>query len=169
MVNRNKAKGDKAEWDAVRYLVDLCPDLLVARPRPMLGAGRKEDIGDLWAFPDAAVQVKAYSPTSLSKALYDAARTSVDQAGNGDKRFAVGMVKIHNARPGTERWLASVLEWPEEVDPVPFKAGTVAAAWAHKHPAPMHAIGRVERGGSPVIFVAPMGTWVAAYRRARAA
>lgn len=169
MVNRSKAKGDRGEWDAVRYLVELCPDLLVPRPRPMLGAGRKDDVGDLQAFPDAAVQVKVYKPESISKALYDAARTSVNQAANAEKMFAVGMVKIHNARPGTERWLASVLDWPEEVEPVLFKAGTVAAAWAHKHPAPLHAIGRVERAGSPVIYVAPFGTWVNAYRRARQA
>lgn len=160
-------KGDKAEMDATRFLVDLCPDLVVERPKRMLGAGRKEDIGDLWVFPDVAVQVKAYKPESMSAALYDAARTSVDQAANGGMRFALGMVKVHNARPGTERWLAAVMEWPEEVEAVPFKAGTVAAAWAHKHPAPLHAIGRVERGGSPVIFVAPMGAWINAYRRVR--
>jgi hypothetical protein len=167
MANRSKQKGDEAERDATVFLVDLCPDLVVAKPKRMLGAGRMEDVGDLWVFPDVAVQVKAYKPTSLSTALYDAARTSVDQAENGDMRFALGMVKIHNARPGTERWLASVMEWPEEIVPTPFKAGTAAAAWAHKHPAPAHAIARVERGGSPVIYVAPMGTWIAAYRRVR--
>ena len=169
MVNRSKAKGDKAELDATQYFIDLCPDLVVERPKRMLGAGRKEDVGDLWVFPDVAIQVKAFKPASLSAALYDSARTSVDQAANGEKPFALGMVKMHNARPGTEKWLASVLEWPEEADTVPFKAGTAAAEWARKHPAPDHAIARVERGGSPAIFVAPMGTWVSAYRRVRAA
>jgi hypothetical protein len=167
MVNKNKAKGDKAELDATRYFIDLCPDLVVERPKRMLGAGRKEDIGDLWVFPDVAIQVKAFKADAISAALYDAARTSVDQAVNGEMEFALGMVKMHNARPGTEKWLASVLTWPEETDTVPFKAGSVAAEWARKHPAPLHAIARVERGGSPVIYVAPMGTWVAAYRRAR--
>ena len=165
MVNKSKQKGDKAELDATAFFVELCPDLVVARPKRMLGAGRKEDVGDLWVFEDVAIQVKAFGADSVSSALYDAARTSVDQAKNGEKRFALGMVKMHNARPGTEKWLASVLEWPEEAEAVPFKAGTAAAAWARKHPAPAHAIARVERGGSPVIFVAPMGTWVNAYRR----
>ena len=169
MVNRSKAKGDKAELDATEYFKFMCPDLVVPRPKRMLGAGRKEDIGDLWVFADVAIQVKAFKPASLSAAPYDAARTSVDQAANGDMQFALGMVKIHNARPGTEKWLASVMEWPEPVDTTSFKAATEAAMWAHKHPAPDHAIARVERGGSPVIYIAPMGTWLDAYRRLRAA
>jgi hypothetical protein len=168
MVNRSKAKGDKAELDATRYFQDLCPDLVVARPKRMLGAGRAEDIGDLWVFPDVAIQVKAYKASSVSAALYDAARTSVSQAANGEMPYALGMVKMHNARPGTEKWLASVIDWPEpDVDTVLFKAGTLASEWARNHPAPLHAIARVERGGTDSIFVAPMGTWVEAYRRNR--
>ena len=169
MVNRNKQKGDKGELDAVEFFKFQCPDLVVARPKRMLGAGRKEDIGDLWVFPDVAIQVKVLGPKALSSALYDSARTSVDQAGHGDMPFALGMVKIHNARPGTEKWIASVYEWPEEdVHVVPFKAATDAAQWARTHPAPLTAVARVERGGSPVIFVAPMIAWIDAYRRCRA-
>jgi hypothetical protein len=169
MVNRSKAKGDKAELDATEWFKRGYPELVVPRPKRMLGAGRKEDEGDLWVFADVAIQVKALLPSALSTALYDCARTSVDQAINGDRPYALGMVKMHNARPGTERWIASVLEWPEPVEAVPFKAATDAAKWASTHPAPSHAIARVERGGSPVIFVAPMITWMEAYRRTRAA
>lgn len=167
MVNRSKAKGDKAELDATEWFKFGYPDLVVPRPKRMLGAGRKEDIGDLWVFADVAIQVKAYAPTSLSAALYDAARTSVDQAANGDMPFALGMVKMHNARPGTERWIASVTEWPEECDPVPFKAATDAAKWASTHPAPMQAVALVSRGGATPIFVAPMIHWMEVYRRTR--
>lgn len=170
MVNANKNKGDQAERDAVEFLVALCPDLVVKKPQRLLGAGRKEDVGDLWVFPDAAVQVKAYGPKSVSAAMYDAATTSVDQAANADRPFAAGMVKMHNARPGTVRWLASVMEWPEPftVAPVGFKASTAAADWAKKQ-VNGDAVATVTRAGSPVIFVAPFRTWVDAYRRARIA
>jgi hypothetical protein len=169
MVNRSKAKGDKAELDATEWFKHGYPELVVPRPKRMLGAGRKEDVGDLWVFADVAIQVKALGANALSKALTDAARTAVDQAENGEMRYALGMVKMHNARPGTERWIASVVDWPEEVEPIIFKAGTDAAKWASTHPAPLHAIARVERGGTDPIYVAPMIAWMEAYRRTRAA
>lgn len=170
MANRSKAKGDKAELDATEHFNAVCPDLVVARPKRMLGAGRKEDVGDLWVFEDVAVQVKAYAPAALSAALYDAARTSVDQAANGEKTFALGMVKLHNARPPKqERWLATVVEWPEPVDdPVIFKAATAAADWA-KLAVTGSQVARVERGGTDAIYVAPMRVWLDAYRRYREA
>ncbi|KQO98866.1 hypothetical protein [Leifsonia sp. Leaf264] len=171
MVNANKNKGDKGERDAVEFLVALCPDLVVRNPRRMLGAGRKDDEGDLRVFPDAAVQVKVFKPQYLSKAMYDAAVTSVDQAKNAEQPYALGMVKMHNARGPHQKWLASVVEWPEDLTapPVEHKAATAAAEWAKKHPAPDAAVGIVTRAGSPTIYVAPLGTWVAAYRRARLA
>src|SRR6478735_12765266 len=56
--NTNKRKGDRAEREAVAVLCELAPDLVVARPQRLLGAGRREDTGDLWVFPGVTVQVK---------------------------------------------------------------------------------------------------------------
>jgi Holliday junction resolvase len=52
-VNAVKRKGDRAE----RELASLLSDLTGYDVRRALGAGRKEDTGDAWGLPGAAVQV----------------------------------------------------------------------------------------------------------------
>ncbi|WP_159600705.1 hypothetical protein [Agromyces humi] len=166
MPNRRKEKGDKGERDAVEYLVALCPDLCRPGSMRMLGAGRAQDVGDLWVFTDAAVQVKAYGKESLSSAMYTSATSSVVQAANGRVPYGVGMVKMHNARPGTNRWVAAAVNWPAPLDhqPVEFKAATVAAEWAKRLPADDRSVGIITRAGAQTIYVAPFHTWVDALR-----
>lgn len=53
MTNPQKAKGDAAE----REVAALLSDLLGLPVRRKLGAGRKDDIGDLDGIPDTVVQV----------------------------------------------------------------------------------------------------------------
>ena len=53
MVNRNKVKGDRAE----RELAALVSELLGVPARRALGAGRADDVGDVWGIPSTAIQV----------------------------------------------------------------------------------------------------------------
>jgi hypothetical protein len=56
-VNPSKRKGDRAE----RELAGLLADLTGYDVRRALGAGRREDIGDLWGLPGAVIQVADWS------------------------------------------------------------------------------------------------------------
>jgi hypothetical protein len=54
MTNRNKTAGDRYEREAQALLRDL---LGLPDARRALGAGRKDDIGDIHAVPDTTIQV----------------------------------------------------------------------------------------------------------------
>jgi hypothetical protein len=53
VANRSKAKGDRAELE----VQGLLRDLLGVPARRALGAGRKDDIGDITGVPDTVIQV----------------------------------------------------------------------------------------------------------------
>jgi hypothetical protein len=53
VANRNKLKGDRAEREAAL----LVSELLGVPARRALGAGRKDDVGDVWGVPHCAIQV----------------------------------------------------------------------------------------------------------------
>lgn len=53
MANSPKRKGDRAELEVQGILRDL----LGVPARRALGAGRKDDIGDVWGVPDTTIQV----------------------------------------------------------------------------------------------------------------
>lgn len=108
MANPSKSKGDRAELEAVRVLTEMLPDYALPKAKRMLGAGRKEDVGDLFVFPDVAVQVKNFKMASLGAAIHSAATGAEEQADNGDLDYALGMVKVPGAREGTVKWLAVV-------------------------------------------------------------
>lgn len=135
MANSNKQKGDMAELDAIRVLVGLTPDLIRPKARRMLGAGRKDDVGDLDVYDDVAVQVRVYAKDALESAIRSAAADAVVQAANGDRTYALGMVPVPRASNGTVRWLACVDsgEWPTDIDKGPttvgFKSISTALAW----------------------------------------
>lgn len=112
--NPSKAKGDRAEREAVAELVSLAPDLVsVHNPQRKLGAGRAEDTGDLWVFHDVAIQVRSYDTSRLGIAIRSAAVDAVVQATNAGVPYALGMVPIPGSRKGTVRWLACGLDWPD--------------------------------------------------------
>lgn len=108
MANPSKSKGDRAELEAVRVLTEMLPDYALPKAKRMLGAGRDEDVGDLFVFPDVAVQVKNFKASSLGAAILSAAAGAEEQAANGDLDYALGMVKVPGARKGTVKWLAVV-------------------------------------------------------------
>lgn len=57
MSNPSKRKGDKAELEVQGILRDL----LGVPARRMLGAGRRDDVGDMTGVPDTTIQVAAWS------------------------------------------------------------------------------------------------------------
>lgn len=166
MTNSSKDKGDRGEREADAYLKALCPDLLVWDAMRALGAGRKEDKGDLKAFPDAAVQVKNFKADYLSKGLYEAATGARTQAGHARHPFNTGMVVVPRARKtGAVRFVASTLDWPTS-DTVHARAtNSLRALEMVKAAGPASSLTvQVDRKGQPAIIVANIDTWVAAYR-----
>lgn len=65
MTNTSKRKGDKAELE----VQGLLRDLLGVPARRALGAGRKDDVGDITGVPSTIVQVVNYGRRDLSTAL----------------------------------------------------------------------------------------------------
>lgn len=106
MANTAKNKGDRFEWKAVRYIQshEIGANLIdVTTPGRLLGAGRKDDGGDLHLFTDVAVQVKAYK--DLGSAVRESAYKAQDQAAYAEKPLGVGMVPIPRARAERVCWV----------------------------------------------------------------
>ena len=57
MTNSAKVKGDRAEREVERLL----PELVGVAVRRALGAGRRDDRGDIFGLPDTALQVAAWA------------------------------------------------------------------------------------------------------------
>lgn len=170
MANPSKSKGDIHEREAVEYFKELCPDLLVWNAQRMLGAGRKEDIGDLLVFPDAAVQVKAFKAASLSAAIYQAAGGAKVQAERARHPYALGMVLVPRARKvGAVRWAACVHEWPIAVADPDIHSNALSAFEAVKTAGPeAHLVTRVQRKGVEPVYIGSVQSWVSDYRTATA-
>lgn len=177
MANSAKDKGDRNERAAVAYLLETAPDLVsVSRPQRKLGAGRKEDTGDLYIFHDAAIQVRALA--NMGQAVRSAAEDSVVQAHHGDLEYALGMVPVPRARKEQVTWLASTTldRWPEPVEPVAeFSLISKALTWVRddKGPHGFRVWPREERigilgGPGKTVLIAPIEAWLAAFGRARA-
>lgn len=165
MVNRMKDKGDRAEREALAMLKDVAADLLVDNPMRQLGAGRKDDIGDLHVFPDVAVQVKACSPSTIRAACRAAATGATVQASRLLAPVALGLVKVPGAR-GPIKWLAAVELWPTDLDPETVTPFGSAAAKAIDH-ARSGGIAHVFGRGADPYLVAPLDLWLSAYRTHR--
>lgn len=175
MANSAKDKGDRFERESVPVLVGLLPEFALAKAMRYLGAGRKEDVGDLYVLPDAAVQVKAWD--NMGGAIRTAVSGSVIQAGHGDMEYALGMVPILGARAHQVRWLACVApdRWPVPIEPVAeFAMVSKALTWVKTDDAPhgfrawdrLERIGLLGGPGEPAL-IAPIEAWAAAYRQAR--
>ncbi|MDQ2740206.1 MAG: hypothetical protein M3Y35_16655 [Actinomycetota bacterium] len=175
MANSSKSKGDKAEREAVLVLNDLASDLTVSRPRRKLGAGRKDDEGDLDVFPDATVQVKFW-PAAVNASVREAAIDAQAQSSRAGTPFHTGMVCLPNVRTQAVRWVAATLEWPgfRPTDDELALFALVPKALAHIRREDIgvprrRRIALVRYADTPDIFVAPIDAWLLAYRRARAA
>lgn len=81
MANPQKRRGDAAE----REVAGILSDLLGVRARRALGAGRQDDIGDIFGIPDAAIQVANYA--SLDRAVREKLPTVERQRLNARATF----------------------------------------------------------------------------------
>lgn len=167
MANPQHRKGAANEWKAVRYLQQTCPDLLVDNPRPKLGAGRKDDEGDLIAFSHASVQVKAYK--DYTRACRQAAAGAERQRINWGAPLGIGMVPVHNARQTTVNWLFASLEWPAVPTSQPLTTGLVATAVTYLRDdksgiARADRVALVRRAHDADMWLGTAEAWIAAYR-----
>lgn len=87
MSNPQKRRGDRAEIEVQGILRDL----LGVPARRALGAGRKDDVGDIHGVPDTVVQVANY--TDLSRAVREKLPESERQRENAGAAFAATFVR----------------------------------------------------------------------------
>lgn len=173
MANPAKNKGDQGERDAVVALIQRTPHLLVQDRKPMraLGAGRKDDEGDLRVIPGTSIQVKFWN--NLSRACREAADGAVRQAKNAQSPYAMGMVPIPRARTtvGSLRWLAVAYRWPgghDEWEPVPTFGVTKDAVkhlqdgFGGRVPLSLRMT-RVKSKGTKTLYIAPIEAWLESY------
>lgn len=171
MANRQKTRGDIFERKAVALLVELSPPrLLVAKPQRILGAGRRDDIGDVTVYPDTAIQVKAVQ--NLSVAPWLAASGAAAQAINAGCRYHLGMVPIPRARPTSVSWLFTTTTWPVALrsDEL-LRTGMISTAVAHvrndKAGIPRdRRVALVTSSRTTPYFVGTPQAWLAAYLQA---
>ena len=93
MTNPSNRKGDRAELEAAKLLTDL----LGYEVRRALGAGRADDVGDLYGIPNTVIQVKAYR--DVTRAVADGLADSERNQANAQALFGAAMIR----RPGG-RW-----------------------------------------------------------------
>jgi len=104
MANPKKRKGDDAE----RQLAKTLTVLLQKPMRRTLGAGRKDDIGDIDGIDDTAIQVKHWQ--DITAAITQGIGQLARQQNN--KKAAHGVLFIKHRKHG---WLAvtTITEWAE--------------------------------------------------------
>lgn len=175
MANPSKAKGDAAERECVAALAQLAPDLLCENPWRMLGAGRKDDIGDLRVMDGVTMQVKAYKNVPTGCRL--AAMGAEEQRLRARHAFGVGLVPVPRAlksRPDRVRWLASTLDWPDPYvgalsTTETFRAASFAKAiaWLTDKDGDISIEDRVVElvmEGKPTLWIGPVQAWLADFR-----
>lgn len=172
MANPQKQKGDKAERDAVADLTELVPDLVRAKPERYLGAGRKDDVGDVRVLDDVAIQVKHLKDpsTAIAPAALGARRQQENkEASEGwEVPFHLGMVKFPGARPGTVRWIAVGLDYPEiDPDDAPVIVSTYKLAISMVRLNPNRVFVVPKSGRSPEVYLTGLEHWLTLYRHNR--
>lgn len=161
-------------------LRDSAADLVLTNSMRMLGAGRREDVGDLHVFPDVAIQVRAYAGNKIGTAVNSSATDSVRQAQNASLPYGLGLVPIPRApKNGAVRWLACVEpgQWPTDSSPVAeFAMISKLLTWLRDDTGPHGYIAWPRECrigalhvGTRVTLVSPIEAWLTAYREATAA
>jgi hypothetical protein len=116
--NANKNKGDAFEREAVAVLLEIAPEHMLKSGVRMreLGAGRKEDMGDVRILRDTVVQVKAWK--NVTSGIRQGSDGAERQRLNAGALWGAAMVPLPNSRKVlddgvTVRWLAASYEWPD--------------------------------------------------------
>lgn len=170
-MNPNKTKGDRGEREAVRTLVQMAGSDALLDARRKLGAGRRDDMGDLDVLPGVCIQVRCLADVTV--ALRTAASDAFVQAGRSGALFALGMVPIPRARKSAVRWLASACEWPALIPDDEIRVvGVTSAAIRHARSETLgvprrRRVAIVRRSDTPDLYVAPLEAWVEAWRGGR--
>ena len=171
-MNASKNKGDRGEREAVEVLKDLAPDLVLANAMRKLGAGRKEDTGDLHVFSDVTIQVKCLK--NPVDALRQASAGALVQSERAGTRFYVGMAPIPRARRDGIHWLCVTSQWPIAPTAAFPEFGTTGKAIDYIRSdnkfitiAPTDRLVMVVRQGKDSLFISPVTAWVDALRAAR--
>lgn len=177
MANASKSKGDRFEREAMAMLEASCPDLLVPGATRGKNAGQPLDRGDLFAFEDVSVQVRAYAMNRMGQALRSAAADSLVQAGNAHRELGVGLCPIPRAPKSGVRWVVSMA--PEmaqvlSVDPVAeFSQVSRLLPWLRDDDGPHGYLtyDRTVRWGllTPDVVVGPVEAFLLSYRALRPA
>lgn len=102
MTNPSKAKGDRAELEVQALLRDL----LGVPARRALGAGRKDDMGDISGVPDTVIQVANYS--NITTAVREKPLQAEEQRVRAGADFAATFVRL---RGGEYRVVQTVEQW----------------------------------------------------------
>jgi hypothetical protein len=97
MTSTAKRKGDAAELEIARLLTEHLGGTI----RRRLGAGRRDDTGDLDGLTDTTVQVKNYA--DITRAIREGLDSSTTQQANAGTPFGVCFIR----RPGG-RWFAAL-------------------------------------------------------------
>jgi hypothetical protein len=171
-MNASKNKGDRAELEAVEVLKELAPDLVLIHARRKLGAGRRDDMGDLDVFDDVTVQVKNLK--NPVDALREAASGAQVQSDRAQTKWHVGMSPMPRARRDGIRWLCATTQWPTApCDTLPMFGTTGKALEYIRRDSgsadifPEERLAVVERRGVAPLFISPVTVWVDALRAAR--
>ena len=88
-----KRKGDAAELEAAALLTEL----LGLHVQRKLGAGRKEDTGDLAGIPATVVQV-SYRPSDTLRIVREKPLAAEEQRLHDGARFAVTMIRMRGGQ-----------------------------------------------------------------------
>lgn len=119
MPNSSKAKGDRGELEAAKILNDLLGVPAVRK----LGAGRKEDTGDIYGVPYTTVQVVSRTTDVVNICIVEKPLPVEQQRARAGTTFAFTMVRI---RGGHWRIVLTPEQyatyWREAVQPLPEDA-----------------------------------------------
>lgn len=102
-----KAKGDRAEREIARLISGLTGQNIVRK----LGAGRREDVGDLHGLEDWTAQVADWS--NALRAIREKPEAAEDQRLNADTTHAVTFIRL---RGGLWRAVQTLDQWATSYD-----------------------------------------------------
>jgi hypothetical protein len=94
LTNANKQKGDKGERECAALLADL----LGVPARRALGAGRKDDVGDVYGIPQLVVQVYAGTSNVVAAGVVAKPLEAEQQRINAGVPFAVTAVRVRGGK-----------------------------------------------------------------------
>lgn len=104
MTNPRKAKGDKAELE----VQGLLRELLGVNARRMLGAGRRDDVGDMAGVPDTTIQI--VNRKDVSRAIREKVPKCVEQQNRAETTHGATFVRLPGGRyvvvQTPEQWAA---------------------------------------------------------------